>query len=105
MDLSSVGQVIATRRLTFVDDKTREVFVTIGKSQQFPDSSDYYCAYQITGIGDGKIKHAGGIDAVQALELAMKMIGADLFAFNRALGGKLRWEGDEKGDLGFPMPK
>jgi hypothetical protein len=41
----------------------------------------------------------------QALELALKMIGADLAFLNRKLDGQLRWESDANGDLGFPIPE
>jgi hypothetical protein len=51
-----------------------------------------------------KIRYAGGIDAVQALQGVMKLIGADLFALNRDCGGCLKWIGDSSGSLGFPVP-
>ena len=105
MDLTNVGEVIATRRLHLLDDETREIFVLIGKPRQFPDSSDYYCPFQVTGIGSGKVKYAGGVDAIQAIQLAMGMIAAELDALNNANRGRLRWEGDERGGLGFPLPR
>jgi len=63
------------------------------------------CPYQILGTGDEKVRYAGGVDAVQALQLAMEKIGAELyFKLDRQLGGKLRWEAGQQGDLGFPLP-
>jgi hypothetical protein len=105
MELSTIGDVIATRVLLLAgDDSGRETLVQIGKPCPFPDGKDYYCPYQITGLVDGKVRYAAGIDAVQALQLVMGIIGAHLYSRNQSCGGRLRWEGDEGGDLGFPIP-
>jgi hypothetical protein len=34
----------------------------------------------------------------------MELVGGILYGLNEKAGGKLRWEGDESGDLGFPFP-
>jgi len=102
-----LGEVIASRRLFVADEKARtlEVTVKLGKPKSFPGSSDYYCPYQITGLGNERVRYAGGVDAVQAVQLAMQMIGADLYlVLNPTVGNRLRWEGNEHGDLGFPAP-
>lgn len=98
-----ITTVIATRVLDLSDG--RKVTITIGKPEKFPDAEDYYCPYQIVGIGSEHVRHAGGIDAVQALELALKMIGADLYTSQEAQAGVLSWNaGSKKGDLGVPVP-
>jgi hypothetical protein len=100
-----LGEVIATRVLRMTDGEllsAKEVVVKIGKPVPFPDGRDYFCPYQITGIGDEKIRYSGGIDAVQALQLALIGAGSHLFALNDSCAARLRWEGDEHGDLGFP---
>lgn len=102
MKIDSVGMIIANREIVLADGK--EVIVTIGKPEKFPDSEDYYCPYQIIGIGNEKVRYASGIDSIQALFLALKMIGADLYTSNEAKAGVLSWKGGEKGDLGFPVP-
>jgi Domain of unknown function (DUF6968) len=105
IEVASVGEVIATRVLRLVgDDSTTEIRVQIGKPCQFPDGRGFYCPYQISGLGNAKVRYAAGIDAVQALQLVMGIIGADLHSRNRSCEGKLRWEGDRGGDLGFPSP-
>jgi hypothetical protein len=49
--------------------------------------------------GPVSIRYAGGVDAVQALQLVMVAIGSEL----KARGGtKLRWEAGYGNDLGFP---
>jgi len=45
---------------------------------------------------------AGGVDAVQALELALKMIGAQIYASDHHASGNLFWEEPGKG-YGFPV--
>src|SRR5687767_13547452 len=101
MELSDVGEVIAERRLTLEGDPASEVCVRIGKPVNFPDSTDYLAAYQITGIGSEKVKYAAGIDALQSLQLVLRMIGYDLKILNNSVNHGLRWEGDEHGFLGF----
>jgi hypothetical protein len=103
MHLTSIGTAIATRQFDLRDGG--KVTVTIGKPERFPDSNDYYCPYQIVGSKRSHVRYAGGVDAVQALDLALKMIGADLYTSDEARNGALSWEGgSEKGDLGFPVP-
>lgn len=99
-----IGETIATRELYLVenDGTRRVVLLRLGKPRTFPDSSDYYAPFQITGIGSEKVFCAGGIDAFQALQGVMPIISAQLAALNAACGGGLRWEGDEMGALGFP---
>lgn len=106
LKLDSVGPVMATRRVSLTDGKrtTQEITIKLGRPKRMPGAADYYCPYQIAGIGSEKIKYAAGIDAFQAIQLAMGRIGTDLWALNQECQGKLRWEGDERGDLGFPTP-
>jgi hypothetical protein len=103
MQKIELGEIIATRTIHLIDD-SRRITIKIGKPIQFLDSPDYYCPYQITGLGNDNVKYAGGIDAVQALLLTLQKIGIDLYTSNEAIANRLSWEGDEKGDLGFPVP-
>lgn len=107
MKLTSVGEVVAERKLVLRVDTGPdcEVFVLLGKPQPFPDSTDYYCPYQIKGIGEEKIKYLGGVDAFQAIGFALQALGAELQVLNQKAYGKLCWDGDEKGSLGFPIPE
>jgi hypothetical protein len=100
MKLTDVGNVIATRELSLPAGKL--VTVLVGKPEKFPDTDDYYCPYQIRGFGSERVRYAGGSDAVQALELALKMIGTDLYTSKEAQAGELSWQGGK--NLGFPVP-
>ncbi len=103
MKPTSLGTIVAERRLRLVDKPP--VVISIGKPEPFPDSNGYYCPYRILGLSDGQIRHAGGEDAVQALLLALKRVGADLYTSAEAKAGLLTWEaGSSKSDLGFPVP-
>jgi hypothetical protein len=106
MELDDVGEIVATRKLSLLGDDggTSEVLVLLGMPKQSPGYSDYYCPYQIKGAGSEAVRYLCGIDAFQALQLAIRSLGSELDVLNEHLGGNLRWEGDEKGWLGFPDP-
>ena len=105
MDFESVGEIIATRRLYFVDESNikRTVSVFVGKPQPSSDSISYYCAFQVIGIGSQKTQSAQGHDSIQALQSALILIAARLNHLNGELGGRLSWDGGGKGELGFPL--
>ena len=106
MNLDDVGEIIAVRKLSLLlhNGPHTEIFVFLGKPKQLPDHPDYYCPYQIKGVGSETVGYMCGIDPFQALQLAIRALGGDLEILNQHLGGNLRWEGDEKGWLGFPDP-
>jgi len=101
--LTHVGEVIATRRLRFDDDPKREARVLIGKPIQFSDSTDYYCPYQIVGVGTQKVGRAGGFDGVQAIEEAIRILPVELTALLKE-NPTLRWEDAPLGNFGFREP-
>lgn len=108
MKLDDVGEIIATRSLSMLhDDRTSsEVLVVLGKPQPLPGlETDYYCPYQIRGAGSEKVRHTCGIDAFQAIKLAIRSLGVHLDLLNKELGGRLRWDGDKDGQLGFLLPE
>lgn len=104
MEPEVIGEIIATRRFYFVDDadNKRTVSVFIGEPQPQPDSPGYLCPFQVIGIGSQETQLAHGRDSIHALQAAMILIAARLNHLNKELGGRLRWDGAGKGDLGFP---
>ena len=104
MEIKDIGEVIAARTLTLYRDQGShsEIVALLGKPQKLPDHSDYYCPYQIKGAGPEKIRYSCGVDAFQALQLALSTLGVEFEVLNRGLGGSLRWDCDDKGNLGFP---
>lgn len=115
MKLNNLGVIIARRRLCWPGKEGNKIIVLIGKPRPFPQSKrfphrDYYCPYQIVGVGDQKMRYAGGIDAVQALQLVFSAIGIDLQHLNNRGLSTLKWvvedqvlEGNEHfNNCGFP---
>jgi hypothetical protein len=106
MQLQDIGDVIATRELIVreANESERTLTVRIGRPQLFSEPpEDYFVPYQIVGAGSEKVQYGAGVDAVQALQLVMRMIGADLEALNREYAEAIRWEaGQSHGDFGFP---
>ncbi|MBA2710348.1 MAG: hypothetical protein H0U57_07145 [Tatlockia sp.] len=103
MQLMTIGELFVSRVLNLNDINTNSVTIRIGKPQNFPDGQDYYCPFQIIGIGDGKVTWAGGIDEIQALLLALEQIGAFLRNSAEYQQGNLSWIGSKDGNLGFTL--
>jgi Domain of unknown function (DUF6968) len=97
-----LGPVIAERRLRVKGHPDLDVRIRIGTPSPFADApyGDYYCPYQIIGLGSERVRHAGGVDAVQALELAIHVLPTELDALRQEHPG-LGWEDAPDGDYGF----
>lgn len=95
-----LGTVIAERALDGPDANVR---VRIGKPRRVAGSAEYYCPYVISGIGTEGVRCAIGEDTTQALLLALKMIGSDLYCSEEYQSGTLTWNAAK--DLGFPLPE
>src|SRR5262249_47478676 len=104
MQFDTIGEVIATRQLNIMAEPDREVLVKIGRPEP-SEHHDYCCRIQVTGIGDERIDGIYGVDAVQALELAMRFLGSELQRLNTQHQGRLRWGDAPKGWFGFPIDK
>ena len=95
-------QVIAERVLILAPDG--QVTARIGlpfTPADYPQES--WCPWQIEGLGAGRVRAAVGVDSVQALSLAMRTLGSDLYASEEYRSGRLMAFPDEPhGDLGFP---
>ena len=105
MDFENIGEIIASRKLQLLDenDTKRIVSVFVGKPQQALNSHEYYCPFQVIGVGSQKTQAAQGQDSIQALQSALILIAARLNHLNMELGRRLTWDGGTKGDLGFPL--
>lgn len=82
--------------------RTEVVRVVLSKPEAFSDGRGYYCPYQIVGFGMDRCKYAAGADPIQALQIAMQMIGVDLEAIARTAEGRFEWDGMQS--TGFPVP-
>jgi len=94
--------VIAERTLTIDEDSGRTITVKLGSPTFDPGTGDFACPYQICGPGIGINHPAFGFDGIQAIELAIRMIGAELDRIEKTQNITLRW-GDAR-DHGFRRP-
>jgi hypothetical protein len=68
-------------------------------NRQTPKAS-FTARYKHRGsVNDERIEAIFGVDAFQALELAMRFIGWRLSAIDRESGGRLRWEFGDDGRI------
>jgi len=97
-----LGDVIAERVLAATNEGNSYVAtVRLGRPVRMEDAPGYLCPYQVSGIGDDVVRSAGGEDSMQALDLAIKTLGAELHLRYRDF--TFTWLG--QADLGFPKPK
>ena len=94
--------IIATRDLV-LRDESGDVEIPIRIHAPEKAEVDWICRFEIGWPeGEGK-RWAGGVDAVQALELALKMIGAEVYTSSHHQSGRLEWLESDRG-YGFPVP-
>jgi len=103
MSLAVMRDVIAERTLTLSEGKgnARQVFVRLGKPEESPQHDEYHCPIQIVGLGDDKVHMVFGVDAFQALQLALRCISFELHHYRKESNLVLYcWEQGD--DMGFP---
>lgn len=94
---------IAERRydLTTAAGDRPSVWLKLDRPREFPDAEGYFCGYQVTGLSKPLAGHAGGVDGIQALYLAMEMVLMRLVATPEYRARQLTWHGSF--DLGLPV--
>lgn len=93
-----VANPIAIRRYAVGGEPSREVVLTIGKPR--PWRGDWACSVLIEGIAAPRRRRIAGIDALQALQMAMVYARHAL----DSSGLRLIWLDGEPGDVGLPLP-
>jgi len=91
--------LVAERTLEIEGVSETKVSVKLGAPKLNEKTSDYQCPFHITGAGFEINKYASGLDGMQALQLALVMIGALLDYIQEAAGVRLKWS---DGGHGFP---
>jgi len=99
MEKTIIDPVIATRIL---ESGGQTVRVSIGMPRPDDISNNYFCPIEIVGPITNSRTLVGGVDAVQALWLALEMAGMQLLITEERKAGKLTWL--DHLDLGFPLP-
>lgn len=105
MQARDIDPIIAVRKMRFVTgDAASEIWVELGAPRTNVDGSDdWHCPWRIVGLGEPLFHRTHGIDAFQALQLALPMIGATLLEVVDRHGATVRWLDDEHpADIGFP---
>jgi hypothetical protein len=69
-----------------------------------PDGNHWSCPYEIDWPEGTRKFAAHGVDSVQALELALKMIGSEIYTSDYHKSKMLMWEKPGQG-YGFPVSK
>jgi hypothetical protein len=101
MKLTDIGEEVARRR--FVTSEGKEIVALIGKPQPFQPPPGYFCPFQIVGMYGDRVFYCGGEDAIQAIILALKLLGTRIVTSKEAKEGKLKWEAGTPADpFGLP---
>lgn len=93
--------VIATRVLTLRRGPA-DIPIPIRIFAPEEQDTDWACRFEIEWPDEPTSFYAMGVDAIQALELAMKMIGAFIYTTDHHTSGNLMWLEPGKG-YGFPV--
>jgi len=89
-------------RRTLKLDQDKEVHVDLFEPELEPDG-DYICRYTVSGLSKPLSGDSMGIDAIQALHIALQLIGNRLYSMEEFKSKRLTWEGSvDSSDLGFP---
>jgi hypothetical protein len=82
-------------------DRTIDVPVVVFQPQQGSDGT-WFCSYEIGWPEGTQTSRAGGVDALQAVFLALQMIGADIYSSSYHKSGALFLDEPGQG-YGFPV--
>jgi hypothetical protein len=92
-----LGDVIAERRLVFEATAgwTQDISVKIGRPvlDSLAPHETWVCPFQVQGLGRGRVMGIFGVDAMQALLLAIHTIPAELACYIRDPGGRFLYLG------------
>jgi hypothetical protein len=93
---------VARRALWFRDEASRTVPLEIRIHAPVLVDGHWLCAYEIDWPEGTKRMEAAGFDSVQALLIAMQMIGAELYTSSYHAEGRLIFDKPGNG-YGFPV--
>lgn len=103
MKIDRIENVVARRSFQMKDG--RNIEIVIGAPQPFSDDADYFCPFQMIGLGDARVYYAGGVDSYQALILALKKLTVHMVTMDAVKNGEVQWLDGSEPDLGLlPVP-
>jgi hypothetical protein len=92
---------VLTRILRDQHNPATEIPVRVFAPSQ--ENTDWSCRFTIDWPDGELVRAAIGIDAIQAFELALRMIGTNLYTSDLHRSGRLMWLQPGQG-YGFPVP-
>jgi len=95
--------IIANRSL-YLRQGEEDVEVVVRIFAPEPDGGAWRCRYEIGWPEETRCSAAVGFDSIQAVLIALNMIGSDIYASDHHNSGVLRWGPPETG-YGFPVPR
>ncbi|KRA55981.1 DUF6968 family protein [Devosia sp. Root635] len=96
--------MIASRVLQIVNDSGPSTPLEVRIYQPVVEDRSWACHYDIDWPNGPRKSAAHGVDSVQAINLAMTKIGAELYASDYHARGQLVFEKPGNG-YGFPVPR
>jgi hypothetical protein len=90
------------QRLLVLSGPSGDVQVPVRLFQPEETDGTWICRYEIDWPRGTKSHFAAGIDAMQALVLATRTVGAEIYASDYHKSGSLRWFESNQG-YGFPV--
>lgn len=93
---------LLSRRLTY-ESEQGAIAVEIQVESPIQAVQGWSCAYRIGWPDAPRLGFGYGVDATQALLLALHAIGTDIYTSDYHRSGRLRWEQAGQG-YGFPVP-
>src|SRR5687768_7365656 len=96
-----MGDILLEREFEMLDSHGSRgaVRLYLGKPYLASESNSslhWRCPYQIVGIGSEKIKEARGIDALDAIQLSLRIAEALLNSYSSTSKCKLTWLGEQQ---------
>lgn len=92
---------VIARKLTLTS-KAGSQTVAVRISSPIKVEASWECLWQIEWPGRTRTNIGKGVDGVQALLLALQMVGAELYASDEHRRGELKWTDGYRG-YGFPV--
>jgi hypothetical protein len=99
--LSDVDAIATRRYVIRGSDPSAMVTVRLGVPMRRADGL-YECAVELTDPSGTMLRFPCGVDAMEALQLALILIGTDLKHINEQVDGALFWVEGNREDLGVP---
>lgn len=99
MNLDRIEGISATRILRNKDGRNIEIL--FGTPKRIEGEDDFYCPFQVKGMGDEKVRYAIGVDSFQALILSLKRLSIYVNALPEVVNGEIIWLDESNLDLGL----